>query len=254
MNRYKVPNEVVTARVARIAVGKDLKHDNILTCESLSGIDDDKIHDEMLKIYKENLPKHLKKLLPIRSTTQRPMTELTGNIIDAAPVIDNMDKEYSYLNETEYMENMKSCFHGVMLLRLFGLKNFMSLYQDNNNVVVESRLIIPYIDENWEEIRIITKLKKNKSEGYWNDAAKVLLDKAFGIMYICHKCLKDNPNINSGVFRKLNGKIVLSAMDDTKIPVNNMQLISDRFQLNARNKLLCTNTLQPKSLVLNIIS
>jgi hypothetical protein len=262
MNRYGVPNEVVTARVARISVGKDLKHDNILACERLSGIEDDKIQEEMLKIYRENMPKHLKKLLP--RMTERPMNELTSNIINGEIVIDSMDKEYSHQNEMEYIENMKCCFHAIILLRMFGLKDFMRLYTHNNNVVVESRLIIPYIDANWDEIRMITKLKKEKSDGYWNETAKILLDKAFGMSYICHKGLEDNPNVNSGVFTKVNGKVVLSAMDATKIPINKIQLTSEIFQQNTINRLILLKNMtngvsnieisQPKSLILNVIS
>lgn len=175
--------------------------------------------------------------------TERPMEELTSNIIDGEIVIDSMDKEYSHQNETEYMENMKCCFHPIILLRMFGLKDFMRLYTDNKNVGVESRLIIPYIDANWEEVRAITKLKKEKSDEYWNEAAKILLDKAFGMLYIC---LKDNPVkmyiLTGGVFTKVNGKVILSAMDASKIPINTIQSASQIFQ---QNRLI----LQPKSLM-----
>ncbi|CAH6419204.1 Hypothetical protein HVR_LOCUS402 [uncultured virus] len=244
MTRYGVPNEAVTAKVARIARGKDLKHDNIRACEKLSGVPDDKIQEEMRKVYTENLPKHLRKLLPIKTKEIRPLTEIMSGLIDGNPTISDIEKEYRYLNETDYMENMKCCFHAIMLLRLFGLKDFMTIYMSNNNAQVDSRVIIPYIDINWEEIRIITRLKEEKSKIYWNDAVRILLDRAFGISYISHKGYTNNPYINSGVFTKVHGKIVLTAMDPTHILTT-----AEIFTNNVVNRI----NQQPKALTLSVI-
>lgn len=107
--------------MATIGVGKILKHDNILACGGISGIEYDKIACSWL-------PKYRRIYYQVR------WNYLLTNI-----------KYYSMVNNIR------------IIMRMFGLKDFMRLYMDNKRVV-ESRLMILYIDTNCDEITSITKL------------------------------------------------------------------------------------------------
>ena len=147
------------------------------------------------------------------------------------------------MSETEYKENMFCCIHAVYILRLLGFKDFMTLYDGNMNPSVNPTLIKSYIDSNWEEITKITR-SSSKKHGAYRDrrgtyhgnyidkAAQKILDKSFGMGYITSEA--EGSSIVKGLFMKVNGKIVLSTMDATKIPPSR-EYIQESFKRNVLN-------------------
>jgi len=189
------------------------------------------------------------------------MLELTANIIDGSPPIDDIAREYlserqaelvsaqGNMTETEYKENMLCCMHAVNILRLLGFKDFMELYSNGpNNMTIDPNLINTYIDTHWDEITTITRLGRDKSENYVNKSAHKLFDKSFGMSYLS---LKTGCYINVKTFKKVHGKIVLTTMDSQKIPPSRSSIIEcfQRNILNSRN----INAPQKRALVLNVI-
>lgn len=271
MKRYNVPETVITADVLRKAKGHDRHHDNIQIFQRLSGVSDEILQSELDKIYLEHLPKTLKRLLPIRVTTPRPLPELTTDLLDASPTMDRVGMEYCHLTETEYKENMLRCGHAIKLLRLFGHVDFMNLYTSPERESVDPMLIKSYIDDNWTEIAMITKARTRKkiSRGSVtiftgindettslqsiNGAAKDILEKSFGMIYSCKGLnLENNPSLGSGTFKKVNGKIVLSVMDPTKIPPS-QDVIHETFRRNAIALALARTNTSSRMLSLNVI-
>lgn len=241
MKRYDVSSEVITGRVMKQAMGNCRKHENLRTYQILSGIEDDNdVEREMKNIYSKHLPSKLKVLLPTNPH------ELTSNIIDGSAPVDSISKEYK--------ENMLCCSHAIKILRIFRIKDFMRLHNENAPYErVDRNLIKSYIDNNWREITTILHLSTEKHEAYKDrrgshgnyidKAAAKLLDKSFGMSY---SSSSDEVRISNGIFKNVNGKIVLRCIDSTKI-LPSRDYVLECFRRNV------INAPQQRALVLNII-
>ena len=273
MKRYGVANDVITPDVMKQAKGNNRKHDNLLTFKTLSGIiDDDALTREMRDLYVKYLPTKIKGIMPTK-VYNRPLPELTSNLIDGSHVMDGISREYLNMTEIEYKENMLCCMHAVNILRLLGLKDFMELYSGDvdNSRQVDHNLIVEYVDANWDEISMITKCDRgnrltsrirdpneppDKAKSYVNRAARKILDMAFGMSY---SALKSGCFINVKTFKEVNGKIVLTAMDSERISAGNTvedefrRRVLNSYALRLGNVNLSVNAPQQRALVLNIV-
>ena len=146
--------------------------------------------------------------------------------------------------------------HAVNILRLLGFNDFMKLYSNEHvsqqylintdinqtiSVPVDPNLLKLYIDINWEEISIITKLSRDKSDNYIYKATEKILDKSFGMLLLSLK-----------TFKKVHGRIVLTSMDSRKILPNNFSRVNviNAFTQNVLNTI---NAPHQRALVLNVI-
>lgn len=129
----------------------------------------------------------------------------------------------------------------VLVLRIF--------INQTVSVPVDPNLIKSYIDTNWEEIRTITKLSKDKPDNYINKAMGKILDKSFRMLL---SSSTSGCFLNVKTFKKVQGRIVLTSMDSRKILPNNFDRINVRnaFTQNVLNKI---NAPRQRALVLNVI-